>query len=105
MQAHTSDRSTSGLGSSSLVVALLGREQPGDENLALRYLGAALKRAGHRARRRDKRGSRGVGCKLGQLVSSNAFTQRLPDWVLPAIGMSCLYRNHSNSSRSNWRSY
>ena len=29
-------------------VALVGREQPGDENLALRYLAAALAEAGHR---------------------------------------------------------
>ena len=48
MHTHTSDRSTSDLGSSSLAVALVGREQPGDENLAIRYLAAALKRAGHR---------------------------------------------------------
>ncbi|MBI5489443.1 MAG: radical SAM protein [Deltaproteobacteria bacterium] len=30
-------------------VALVGRERPGDENLALRYLAAALDEAGHRA--------------------------------------------------------
>ena len=28
--------------------------------------------------------------KLGQFVSSNAFTQRLPDWVLPAIGQAAI---------------
>ena len=51
MQTHTSDgspKSASALGRTSLVVALVGREQPGDENLALRYLAAALKHAGHR---------------------------------------------------------
>ncbi|MBI5485829.1 MAG: radical SAM protein [Deltaproteobacteria bacterium] len=36
-------------GAPSLDVALVGREQPGDENLALRYLAAALAEAGHRA--------------------------------------------------------
>jgi len=30
-----------------VTVALLGREEPGDENLALRYLSSALERAGH----------------------------------------------------------
>lgn len=30
------------------VVALVGREEPGDENLALRYLASALEQAGHR---------------------------------------------------------
>jgi methylmalonyl-CoA mutase cobalamin-binding subunit len=35
---------------SSITVALVGREEPGDENLALRYLASALDRAGHEAR-------------------------------------------------------
>src|SRR5512147_504881 len=51
MQTQTSDGSPKGasaLGRTSLVVGLVGREQPGDENLALRYLAAALKRAGHK---------------------------------------------------------
>ena len=33
-----------------VTVALVGREEPGDENLALRYLASALERAGHAAR-------------------------------------------------------
>jgi anaerobic magnesium-protoporphyrin IX monomethyl ester cyclase len=47
-RSEESPRTRASSSSSSLTVALVGREQPGDENLALRYLAAALKRAGHR---------------------------------------------------------
>jgi anaerobic magnesium-protoporphyrin IX monomethyl ester cyclase len=47
MQIQRAHREQSSRAPSSLRVALVGREQPGDENLALRYLAAALKRAGH----------------------------------------------------------
>jgi radical SAM superfamily enzyme YgiQ (UPF0313 family) len=38
------------MGERPIDVVLVGRERPGDENLALRYLAAALAEAGHRPR-------------------------------------------------------
>jgi radical SAM superfamily enzyme YgiQ (UPF0313 family) len=56
-------------------VALVGRERPGDENLALRYLAAALRNAGHRAQLVPLNGPTGLSAAV------NAVEQLRPGLV------------------------
>src|SRR5678816_1754312 len=45
---HSAGRETAEVDGRRIRVALVGRETPNDENLALRYLATALRTAGHR---------------------------------------------------------